>query len=358
MADPGLARFVEAMPKVELHLHLEGSLRPATLLRLARRRGVDLPASTEEGLARWFRFRDFEEFVRIYVHCSRCLRDPEDFQLVAEELAAEQKRQNVVWSEVHSTISTHVAQGSNAGEIADALGQTLAAIERRRGIGLRLIPDVVRNLDPGRADQTLEWAVEGRDRGVVALGLSGIESFPLDPFVEHFEEAGRRGLHRVAHAGEHGGPRSIEAALARLGAERIGHGVRAVDDPALLAELASTRVPLEVCPTSNVLLGVAPDLERHPFGRLREAGLALSVNTDDPGFFATNLTREYLAVGEAVGLGAEELAGLSVAALRQSFAPEERRRELERRLFAEAAELGERHLGRAVVPAVDGVVGR
>jgi adenosine deaminase len=326
-----LDRFLLRLPKVELHVHLEGSIRPAILLELARRNGSALPAGDEAGLKRWFRFTDFDHFVQVYLTCSKALRTPEDFQLLVLDVLAEQATQNVVYTEAHFTISTHLANGADGGEVLAALAEAVAEGEERYGVKLRLIPDIVRNVGIEPADRTLEWALAGRNRGVVvALGLSGSEArFPAEPFREHFAEARRRGLHCVAHAGEHAGPESIRAVLDVCGAERIGHGVRAVDDPSLMGELARRQIPLEVCPTSNVCLGVAPDLASHPFDRLYRAGLALTVNSDDPAFFGTTLTGEYLRLAQTFGYGPDELAGFAAAAVRHSFLPDPEREALE-----------------------------
>lgn len=339
MADRGLTAFVEALPKVELHLHMEGSIRPATLLRLARRRRIDLPADDEAGVRRWFRFRDFAHFVDIYVTCCRCLRDPEDFQLVLDELLAEQERQGVLHSEIHFTVSIHQNNGANGDEIAHALWETIETARERRGVGARLIPDIVRNLGPAAADRTLRWALDHRSRGVVALGLSGFESSPTAPYEGHFRVASEEGLHRVAHAGEHAGPESVRLALALVGAERIGHGIRAAEDVDLLAELAERGIPLEVCPSSNVRLGAAPSLEEHPFDRLVEAGVEVTVNSDDPPFFETTLNDEYLRLAETFGYDRPRLAGFARAALRHAFVDGVERARLEERFDARLTEL-------------------
>jgi len=339
--------FLLRIPKVELHVHLEGAMRPAVLLELARRNGLDLPARDEAGLKRWFRFTDFEHFVQVYLACSRALATPEDFQLLALDFLAEQAYLNVAYTEAHFTISTHLANGANGGEVLAALAEAIAEGERRYGVTLRLIPDIVRNVGVEPADRTLEWALAGRERGVVvALGLSGSEArFPNEPFREHFAAAARAGLRRVAHAGEHAGPESIRSVLDICGAERIGHGVRAVEDPALVEELRASQIPLEVCPSSNLLLGVAPDLEHHPFDRLYRSGVALSVNSDDPSFFNTTLTREYLRLHQAFGYTPPELAGLVLGALHQSFLPEPERATLEETFRTQLDSLGRELLG-------------
>jgi adenosine deaminase len=338
--DPALVRFVAALPKAELHVHLEGSMLPATLLHLARRRGVDLPATNEAGVREWFRFRDFNHFVEIYLTCSQCLRDPEDFQRVARDFLAEQQRQNVLYSEVHFTVATHVVAGVNGVETLDALCEVVEEGERR-GCRLRFILDVVRNF-PERADVTLDMALRFQGRGVVALGLTGMEAeFSGVPFRAHFREAERRGLCRSVHAGEHAGAAAIREALEVCHAQRIGHGVRAVEDEAMVRELAERAIPLEICPSSNICLGVFPRLAEHPFDRLHRAGVAVTINSDDPPMFGTTLTEEYLRLHDTFGYGREALAGFARASIRHAFLmPEERpalEAEFERRLAAAPA---------------------
>jgi len=348
-----LEAFVRRMPKVELHIHLEGSIQPRTLLRLAERRGVSLPATDEQGLREWFDFRDFEQFVQIYLTCCECLRDPEDFQLVARELLAEQSRQNVLCFEAHLTIGTHLANGVNGGEVADALGEVIREGEQKLGIRMRLIPDIVRNLGPSRADQTLEWALDHRQHGVVALGLSGFESESDDPFAEHFQVAAKEALGRVAHAGEHAGPESIRSVLEVCGVERVGHGISAVEDPELMEKLCRDDIPLEVCPTSNIRLGAVADLPSHPFDRLLRAGVPVTLSTDDPPFFDTTLTDEYLRVAECFGYGESELAAIAGTALRKAFVTDGERQTLEDEFRRQLAELGEELLGAPVDPALE-----
>jgi len=355
-----LRAFIAGLPKAELHVHLEGSIRPATLLALARRHGIDLPAHDEEGLARWFRFRDFPHFVEVYLTCSACLRDPEDFHRLALDFLEGQAREGVLWSEVHFTISTHLANGGDGEGIRQALREAGEQGERRFGVRWALIPDIVRNLERERADRTVEWILADRPAGapfslgaapVVALGLGGIEAgFPPHPFAEHFAAVARGGFHRVAHAGEHGGPESVRAALDVLGAERIGHGVRSAEDPELVNALARLGVHLEICPGSNLCLGVAPDWISHPFDRLYRAGVPVSVNSDDPPFFSTTLVDEYLHLAETFGYGPGELAGLALGAVEASFLPEDEKATLAAAVRCRAAELGEELFGRAVVP--------
>lgn len=365
--DARLRRFVTALPKAEIHVHLEGAIRPSTLLALAAKHGIDLPADDEAGLAEWFTFRDFEHFVEVYVTCSRCLIEPEDFHRLTLDFLEEQARQGVLWSEAHFSISTHLAAAAEAGRpdpgqaIRQAIQEAGEVGERRFGTRLALIPDIVRNQDIERADRTVEWILADRPPGapfqpggapVVALGLGGIEEgYPPEPFARHFEEVARAGFRRVAHAGEHGGPESVRAALDVLGAERIGHGVRAAEDPELVEELARRGTPLEVCPSSNVCLGLFDDVASHPFHLLREAGVDVSLGSDDPPFFSTTLVDEYLRTARAFGYGPEELAGIARRGIAACFLPEDEKAALDADLVRRAAEAGEEIYGRAVRPA-------
>lgn len=342
--------FVAALPKAELHVHLEGAMRPATLLALAKRNRVPLPADDVAGLREWFRFRDFDQFVEVYLACSDALKRPEDFQLLLHDFAADQEREHVLYSEIHFTVGTHWLRGLPTDELLDAMEEAIGAAERERGVVLRLIPDIVRDVGHQTADPTLDWALEGMRRGwVVALGLTGREAlFPSEPYGEHFAEAAKQGLHCTAHAGEHAGSEVVAAVLDHCRAERIGHGVRIADDEGMVDRLRRERVPLEVCPTSNVCLGLYPDVAHHAFDRLRRAGLEVSVNTDDPALFDTTMSRELLALEAAFGYTPEELAELVLSGARHAFLPEAEKESLLARMRAEIADAAERHLGRAL----------
>ncbi len=348
MNGPGaidLDRFAQKIPKVELHVHLEGSMRPGVLLELARRNRVELPAGDEAGLRDWFRFRDFDHFVEIYLTCSRCLRTPEDFRLLTSDVLAEQARQNIVYTEAHFTIQTHLGNGADGEAVRAAIADAVTEAERDLGVTLRLIPDIVRNVSVAAADTTIEWALADTTGLVVAVGLAGIENgYPNEPFRAHFEAARQAGLRLVAHCGEHGGPDSIRSVLDVVDPDRIDHGVRATEDSGLVETLVERKIPLDICPSSNVCLGVYPELASHSFDRLRRAGAAVNVNTDDPPFFDTDLATEYARLAKTFGYGATDLAGFSLSALAASFLPEPRKAEMEREFrqsFAEvAARLG------------------
>jgi len=345
-----LESFLHAIPKSELHVHLEGAMRPRTLLTLAKRRRVTLPADTEEGLRDWFRFRDFDHFVEIYVTCSKCVRDPEDFQLLLRDFAADQAAENIRHSEVHFTIGTHWLNGVAIDEVLDAMDEALVRVQRDENVTIQLIPDIVRDVGAKTADPTLDWALAAKKRGIaVALGLTGREAiYPSEPYRDHFAEAAKHGLHCVAHAGEHAGPGAVYSVLDSCRAERIGHGVRSLEDDGLLDRLRDDRVPLEVCPTSNICLGLAPDLASHPFDALLKQGLALTVNSDDPALFNTTLSEELRRLGETFDYTPERLAGLALAGFEHSFLPPAEKQAALAAARAEMIELAPEHLGRAL----------
>ena len=330
-----LESYLRAAPKAELHVHLEGSIQPATLLELARRNGVELPATTVEGLREWFRYRDFDHFNEIYVAISRCLRRAEDYELIAYEYGVAMARQNIRYAEVTFSPSTHRALGVPQdlwwGGIS--LGRERARAEL--GVEIAWVFDIVRDVpDPeknrARAEYTVGVAVEGMSDGVVALGLGGAEiGYPPEWFPPYFDRARAAGLHSAPHAGETVGPESVRGALRALGAERIGHGVRSIEDPALVEHLAEHRIPLEVCPTSNIRLGIYPDYGRHPLLGLLQAGAAITVNSDDPPLFNTTMNDEVVLLKEAFDLDLPTIDEVLLNGVRHSFLPPERKRALE-----------------------------
>ena len=335
-----LDAFIAAMPKVELHVHLEGSIRPATLLRLARSNGVALPADDLEGLQAFYRFTDFDHFIRVYITVCSCLQQPEDFSLIAYEFGADMARQNVRYAEVTFTPHPHVTNtGLPFDEVLAGINDGRARAAAEFGVEMGWVLDIVRGV-PESQVQVAAWAAGAQDRGVVALGLGGPErENPPEDYVRGFDLAREAGLHRVPHAGEVAGPESVWGALRALGAERLGHGVRCIEDPALVEYLREQQVPLEVCPTSNLRLGVYPSYAEHPLRRLWEVGLYVTLNSDDPPMFNTDLVNEYRAASGEMGFAREDLQSLSLAALRASFLPADRKEALERTFRAEFAAL-------------------
>ena len=345
-----LESYLRTAPKVELHVHLEGSIQPETLLTLARRNGVTLPADTVQGLREWFVYRDFPHFVQIYVAIASCLKTVEDFELIAYELGAELARQNVRYAEVTTTPIMHIHRGTPHEIYFTGLTRGRERARRDFGIEIAWIFDIVRDspkTDRGRegANHTLAVAIEGMSEGVVALGLAGSEAgAPPQPFAPWFDRARAAGLHSAPHAGEHLGAESVRGAIDALGAERIGHGVRAIEDAELLATLAERRIPLEVCPTSNICLGVFPDFAAHPLRRLHEAGVALTINSDDPPLFNTTLNDEVALLASAFGFEIAAVDEILLNGVRHSFLSAERKQALEAEFRGEMAVLRAEHL--------------
>lgn len=322
-----LAQFIAEMPKAELHIHLEGAIQPATLLRLAERNGTILPFRDEAEMTRFFQFRDFPHFIEVFIIVCDSLRAPEDFTLVVTDLGEDAARQNIRYLELHFNPEPHVRRrGLRFDEIMAGINRGRDEVRDRWGIDLRWIADGVRDAEsgPGSVDITVDWisALDPAD-GVVALGLGGNEvGSPPHLFSDAFARARAAGLHVVAHAGETTGPDTIRDSLDLLGAERIGHGIRAVDDPALVARLAGEQIPLEICPTSNLRTGVVPDFQRHPLRRLDDAGVLVTVSTDDPALFGTTLTDEYLLLATEFGYGVDDIERIALNSVRAAFLPE------------------------------------
>jgi aminodeoxyfutalosine deaminase len=328
---PQLEALVRQLPKAELHLHLEGSIQPELALSLARKHGVALPGATEglEGLRRCYRYASFEEFVTLYLALSQCLVEAGDFTAITVDLARVLAAQNVRYAEVTVTPMTHVARGVPGEVVLEGLAEGRARALREYGVELAWVFDFVRNL-PEQAEPTLALALRGREQGVIGLGLSGPEQapWPRELFASIFARAREGGLHSLPHSGEFCGPEGIWDSLRWLGAERLGHGVRCLEEPALVEYLAEHRIPLEVCPSSNVALHVCPSLEQHPLPRLMAAGLAVSLASDDPPLFSTTLTDEYLRCAATFRWSEETVLSLASAAVEHSFLSEPRKREL------------------------------
>jgi adenosine deaminase len=342
----GLADYITAMPKVELHVHLEGATQPETLLRLARRNKIALPADTVEGIREWYTFTDFPHFVEIYYKICECIRTPGDIELLAREFLAGQAAQNIRYSEVTYTPSIHYLQQGIAFE------DQLAALNRARewaetelGVDMGLILDIDRSGPPEGAPLTYEWARRNLGNGVVALGMGGYEpGYPPENFAEIYEHAHAAGVPCVLHAGETGGPESIRGALLVGRARRIGHGVRCLEDPALVEVLRERQIPLEVCPTSNICLGVFDRFENHALPHLLEAGLYVTLNSDDPPMFNTTLTDEYRKAADIFGLDVGTIEQLVINAVRASLLPHSARANLERDYYAAFGRLRQAYL--------------
>ena len=298
------------LPKAEIHVHLEGTVRPATLEEFSAREGVRISRG----------FTDLNSFVEMYMMTTRVMIRPGDYTRVVREYAEGAARAGVRYAELE--ISPALGP-----RVFESIYEAAEVASQQRDVVLRLVLGLGR-VEPAELKQQALDAT--RDvPGLIALGLGGPEQgFPAEPFAEVVAEAKRRGLRSAPHAGENAGPELIREALDALQADRIQHGVRAVEDPALVAELAERRIPLAVCPTSNVRLGVVRSLEEHPLRRLWDAGVSVSVNTDDPGFFDCDLLGEYAIAGRLLDLDRAGYAQLARNSVDGSFAPEKMKSDL------------------------------
>ncbi len=292
--------------KAELHVHLEGSIEPETLL------AID-PSLDRKEIDAHYTCRTFDEFIQGYIWVNSKIEKPEHYALATRHLLDRLSAQNVTYVEITLSAGMILWKGQDLPAIYDAIWRE----SQRSRVRTFWIPDAVRNLGPGCALPVAKFAVDRKDDGVIAFGLGGDEARgPAGLFRDVFAYARDGGLHLVCHAGETVGPESIWAAL-EIGAERIGHGIAAARDPALLSNLRDTGVPLEVSITSNVCTGVVASLEQHPVRQLYDAGVSIVLNTDDPAFFHTSLTQEYEIARRLFGLPADELAA---ASFRHAFA--------------------------------------
>jgi aminodeoxyfutalosine deaminase len=306
---------VASYPKIELHVHLEGTVRPRTLLDMATRNDLPLPVDSVEGVEALYAFTDFAHFIEVWILTTNVMRTADDFRQIVVDYAAEAASHGAVYLEAIFSPIERVARGVRWDDLFEGYCDGAQQAEEERGVVVRLTPESYRGADVEATQELARRAVAYKDRGVVGLGLGGPEhAYPPEPYSKAFEIAKAGGLASVPHAGESAGADSIRATMAALRADRIRHGIRAIDDPDLMAELKDKQIVLDVCPTSNVRTRSVPDLASHPLTRLIEAGVACSLNTDDPAMFGTDLGHEY-EIAEQLGVRPKELfdAGLKGA---------------------------------------------
>jgi len=284
-------------------------VRPRTLLEIARRNDYPLPAGTEEGLAALYDFRDFTHFIEVWVLTTNALRTAEDFRQVVVEYAAEAAEHGAVYLEGIFSPAERAHRGVDWDEIFSGYCDGAQEAREAHGVEVRLTPDIIRGFPLEDAEETVRCAARYRDRGVLGVGLGGLEAdYPPEPYEPAFDLARELGLASVPHAGEVAGPPSVRGALETLHADRIRHGVRAVEDSGLVQEIADRRVVLDVCPISNLRTGAVRSLEEHPLPQLVSAGAVCSISTDDPAMFGTDLSQDYEA---AASLGLDPKAAFA-----------------------------------------------
>ena len=309
------------MPKAELHLHLEGAIPVPTLWELIEHHGGDPLIKTEAQLVDWFTYSDFAHFMETWNWMNGFLRTYDDFTFASEAVARHLVAQNIVYAESFFSPSDFRAHGLKPQGIARAIR---AGLDRVDGVEIALIVDLVRDRGPEGTAQTLAAVKEvSAETGIIGIGIGGFEAaHPPEQFADVYNDAREAGFRLTAHAGEEAGPESVWGALLALGAERIGHGVRSIEDPQLIDHLVERQIPLEVCPTSNLRTGVVAHWDQHPVGRLIDAGVKVTINTDDPAMFDANLAEEFSILEERFGLDEAAIKRLSLAVVESSWADE------------------------------------
>ena len=317
-------------PKIELHVHLEGTVRPETLLEIARRNDYALPADTVEGLRELYEFRDFEHFIEVWILTTNALRTRDDFRRVAVDYAAEAASHGAIYVEAIFSPAERVRRGVAWDDIFAGYCDGVEEARELHGVEMRLTPDIVRGFPLDESEAVVRYSAKYTDRGVVGVGLGGLEAqYPPEPYAPVFELAKAEGLGSVPHAGEVAGPASIRGALDALKADRIRHGFRAVEDEELVVELAQRGIVLDVSPVSNVRTGAVASLAEHPLPQLVAAGVRCSISTDDPAMFDTDLTRDYDAA-RSLGVDPESAYEAGVEGALCDEATRERLREVGR----------------------------
>jgi adenosine deaminase len=311
--------FIRGLPKAELHVHIEGTLEPELAFRLAAKHGISLPYATIEDLRRAYQFTDLQSFLDIYYAGADVLRDAEDFYELAQAYFCKVHSQGVVHVEMFFDPQTHTSRGVPLRAVMEGLRRAQGKAEQEYGMTSRLILCFLRHLSADEAMHTLVDALPYRD-WITAVGLDSSEQgHPPSKFAAVFARARQEGLPAVAHAGEEGPPAYIEEALDVLQVRRIDHGVRSEEDPRLLARLAGERMPLTVCPLSNVKLKVFAKIEDHNIRRLLDQGLCVTVNSDDPAYFDGYILENFLALQRGLDLSRSELAALARNSIEASF---------------------------------------
>ncbi|HEY7353644.1 MAG TPA: adenosine deaminase [Terriglobales bacterium] len=314
--------FVRSLPKAELHLHLEGSVTPQTLLDLRQRHGKESTLAEAESI---YQYKDFFGFLMAFKNLTEDLRSPEDYELITYRLMEQLKAENVLHAEVYVSVGVCLWRKLDFDAIFEGLERGRERGQKDFGVSLLWIFDAVRHFGPGAAQDVFELAAKCRHRNVVGIGIGGDEKkAPPELFREQYAYAASHGLRLTCHAGESAGPESIWGAL-NLGAERIGHGLTACQDPELIEELAQRQIPVEICLTSNLRTACCGKIHDHPLRRYFDQGLMLTLNTDDPAMFGTSLTQEYELAQREFSFTDEHLRELARNSFEASFLPAEKK---------------------------------
>jgi adenosine deaminase len=327
--------WYEKIPKVELHLHLEGAIPFEALWQLVEKYGGDPSLPNPEALATRFIYRDFPHFIETWTWKNRFLRQYEDFTFIAEAVAGDLLAQNIYYAEVFFSPPDFRRHGLQTQPLAEAIR---AGLERVPQVKVMLVADLVRDFGPELAAITLQEVAEARGAGIIGVGLGGSEQdFPPELFQEVFAQARQLGFHTSAHAGEAASAQSVWGAIRSLHVDRIGHATRAVEDERTLDHLAEARIPLELCPLSNLRTGVVKSLAEHPVRLYFERRLNISINTDDPKMFGNTLAEEYRQLVEVQGFSRREICSLILQGIAAAWLPQEEKCQLVERFSADPA---------------------
>jgi adenosine deaminase/aminodeoxyfutalosine deaminase len=334
--EPSFSPFIARLPKVELHLHLEGAVRPETLLELSQNKS-GLRQKVDEWItarhAQRFRYGNFREFLVAFGIISLLIETPRDYALITTRLIEWLAEQNVQYAEIIFAAGVVLWKKQRVDAVFEAVAAAAEEADARTGVRVKWIFDATRQFGTDHVREVMRWAARYRSQGVAGFGIGGDEvAGPAKLFPDIFREARDLGLHVVAHAGEACGPESIRDAVELLGAERIGHGLTAIRDASVMALLRERRIPVEVCPSSNVSTGLIVRFEDHPLPKLLEAGLVVTLNSDDPAMFGTSLKEEFLKAARCFDLNRETLTGLCRNAVQASFLSEDEKQKLNERL--------------------------
>ena len=313
--------FIQGLPKAELHVHHVGSASPRVVADLAARYegATDVPADPER-LAEYFTFTDFRHFIELYLNVVDLIRTPEDIRDLTYGVARDMAAQNIRYAELTCTPRSHLRRGIDGAAYLEAIEDARVAAHRDFGLSLKWVFDIPGESGLEAAEDTVALIEAHGPEALVGFGLGGPEiGVPRPQFAPYFERALALGLHSVPHAGESTGPETVWDALRHLKAERIGHGTSLVQDPELIEYLGEHRIPIEVCPTSNIATGVVKDLDQHPIRQMVDAGLVVTVNSDDPPMFGTDLIHEYEVAAKLLGLDERGVAELAKNAVEASY---------------------------------------
>jgi adenosine deaminase len=341
MITPQLHEFIHKIPKTEVHVHLEGSIEPARALAMAQRHGLDLPLHDETSINKFYEFTCLDQFIGIYLKICEGLQDAEDYRNIVLDLGADSKAQNISYREVFFTLTSPGFWERPTEAVIEGLTAGRQEVQEKYGVELWFIADIIRNMEPEAGLEVVEEAHRVREKlGIIGIGLDASEKgHPAHKHKLGFDRARELGFRLVAHAGEDEGAESVWDALNSLKVERIDHGVRSIEDPALVKHLAEIRMPLTTCPVSNIALKVFPEMKQHSFKKLLDAGCFVTINSDDPPMFRANLVENYLQVADTFDLTIDEIVTIARNGFQATFMDDAKKTAYLKRFDAEVAQL-------------------